>query len=174
MFKPFLLSFCVTGLFGLAFSQSAQSQLPPQKLSDRPSPTEELPHVPVIPPNLVKLQGDLTQLLGQPLQLAQVTLRPNAVPQMQSSAQPELSESSLVQPLPIRVLVASDSTSLAVAIDADAPILNTDGETVAVLPQGIEYTVQPNSEGITIGDRQFPALVQIASNANGFAYVDGH
>ena len=177
MLKQLLLSGCVTGLVGLSLVQAAASQPPPKKLSASPSSLEASISAPISPPNLAELQGDLAQLSGKPVQLVQsvqVTPQFKAVTQPQRSKLAEPSESSSAQPLLIRVLVASDSANLSVATATDAAVLDANGAPLATLPQEVEYPIQPNSAGIAIGDKQFPTLVQIAPNADGLVYVNGH
>lgn len=180
MLKQLLFSGCVTGLVGLALVQAADSQPPPQKLSDRLPSTEELPHVPISPPSLVSLQGDFAQLSGQPARpmqaiqvRPQVTPQPNAGPHPQNLAVPSSIKAIAVPPLPIRVLVASDSANLSVATATDTAVLDANGAPLATLPQEVEYQIQPNASGITIGDKQFPMLVQLAPNADGLVFVNG-
>ena len=152
MLKRFLLSGCITaGLICLCVVQSAVSQT----LSDAPNldlSYIELHHTPNSPPSLSNptlLSGFSKSVMAGPVALVSTP------------------------PLSIRVLVASDSMGLSVETEVDAPILAANGETIAVLPQRTGYAVQPNEAGIEIGDMQFPALVQITPNADGFVSVNG-
>ena len=173
MLKRFVLSGCITaGLICSSVVQSAVSQT----LSDEPNLDTsyiELHHTPTSPPSLADLQSDLVQLSRQLTRLPQVASNPT--PLSSSSSSVGLGSVALVStsPLSIRVLVASDSMGLPVATETDTPILNANGEPIAVLPQSIEYTVQPTEAGIEIGDMQFPSLVQIAPDADGLVSVNG-
>lgn len=172
MLKQQLISSCITGILGGSFVRAANSQttaassvhltatMNPALVSPRDvSGPDDLPAV-------------ITELPVQPMQSVRAAEISSPTEPITQLLGPVAVIS--VPPLPIRVLVASDSVKLSVATSADASVLNADGAAIATLPQAVEYEIQPNSAGIKIGDMQFPALVQIALAEDGLVYVNGH
>ncbi|MBW4552018.1 MAG: SpoIID/LytB domain-containing protein [Aphanocapsa sp. GSE-SYN-MK-11-07L] len=144
---------------GLTNSLSGQNSLPPDLFTaSRPSgPTATIPTQSTAP------SPSSAAIPNQPV--AARPLPPRQVPAAVAPTKGAVPE--------VRVAIARGAKSLPIGSSTGGYLVNDNGRSLTSLTADQAVTVQPNSQGMLVGDVQVPASIWIKPKAGGLFYLDG-